>query len=537
MSKWPDLSPEDERAFQVVRKLFKNDYGEPFEMTPGQITLFRAIYEKQYPRIQFDCYTQYGKSDVVSMAVLLRVTTFGEKWIILGASQAKAKIITTKLIQHIFENDYTLGKFEVAEGETLEHIRRERSKDNMTFRVDGTGALGRVIAMSADAKRKSQDAGDILIGHGAQNLIEDDAALIPDPIHGKALRMLGGHATRESFLLKITNSFGRNHAYRSALDSDNPIGTNVEPEKWPQNPTFHRLVIDYKQGLAEGRLTPEFINEMRDALDPVMFGILYDCVYPPSNMISDGEWLPLLTPEQVEAAQERSKTIQPAGEKRMAMDVAEGTNYNSCVIRQDNFARVKEKTLEPDLMKTADRFAEILKEERIKPEMSWVDAVAIGAGVYRRLRQMDVLVTSFKGGDPASEKDKTEMLSDPVEYANFRAECYWKLRTWVSQGGALEPHKDWAQLTKIYYRTRADKKIQIMSKIEMHARSLLSASESTDTPDALSMTFASASVVPYVQPQQSPAIDPYGIFDNPAPIGGIASLATSQSKPLPSNQF
>lgn len=461
------MTKEDQRAFDIVKKLFKNDYGEPFEMTAGQIGLFRSIYEKQHPRIQFDCYTQYGKSDIVSMAVLLRASTFQEKWIILGATKDKANIIMSKLIKHIFENDYTLGKFQVDEGESLDFIRRNRAKDNITFKVDENG-IGQVITLSADARRKSNDAGDILIGHGGQNLIEDDAALIPDKIHGKALRMLGGH--KDNFLLKITNSFGRNHAFRSRND-----------------PKFKKFIIDYKQGIAEGRITPEFIEEMRNSLDPVMFGILYECVYPPSDMIEDGGWMALLTPEQVEEAQKRN--LQSIGKKKLGVDVAEGTNLNAYVIRTDNLSTVKETTIEKDLMKTAERIIGLASEERILDTNIWIDAVAIGAGVYARVKQMGMNVNSFKGGESPTEKSAAEKLTDPIEYYNLRAECYWKARMWVLQGGALAPHKDWQQLSKIKYRVTSDKKIQIMSKEEMRARGDLQASESTDIPDAWSMTF------------------------------------------------
>lgn len=476
------MTPEDQRAYDIVRKLFKNDYGEPFEMTPGQVSLFRAIYEKQAPRIQFDCYTQYGKSDTVSMAVLLRATTFAEKWPILGATKEKAGIIVEKLIKHVFENDYTLSKFEIGPDESIERIRRERSKDKLTFRVDDSGGIGIVIAMSADARRKSKDAGDILIGHGAQNLIEDDAALIPDPIHGKAMRMLGGH--KNNFLLKITNSFGRNHAYRSRI-----------------NPDFMKIVIDYKQGIAEGRITEEFIAEMRASLDPVMFGILYECVYPPADMVEDGGWMPLLTEEQVTAAMER--VVQSKGIKRMALDVAEGTNYNAAVIRTDNVARIHSKTLEKDLMKTAEKFVKDLVEERISAHNAYMDTVGVGAGVYARVRQLGMDVVSFKGGESPTEKTSIQEQSDPLDFYNMRAEVYWKLHTWILEGGALEPSPDWMQLTRIRYRVTSDKKIQIMSKEEMRVRALLSVSESTDIPDALSMTFG-PSVIPFVMPQQSP---------------------------------
>lgn len=483
------MSPEDQRAYDIVRKLFQNDYGEPFLMTAGQIQLFRAIYEKQEPRIQFDCYTQYGKSDVVSMAVLLRVSTFQDKWIILGATKDKANIIMSKLIKHIFENEYTLGKFEVGEDDTLENIRRTKAKDNITFKVDENGGLGQVITLSADARRKSADAGDILIGHGGQNLIEDDAALIPDSIHGKALRMLGGH--KENFLLKITNSFGRNHAFRSRMD-----------------PKFTKFVIDYKQGLAEGRLTEEYIEEMKRALDPIMFGVLYECVYPPAEMMEEGGWMVLLTEEQVLAAQERYKTIQNKGAKRLGVDVAEGINYNAFVIRTDNVMSVKAKTQERDLMKTADFTNTIARDEVIAPSQIFIDSVMIGSGVYSRLHQMGVKVNGVKAGTKPTEKTSEQKRADPIEFFNLRAEMFWNMRKWILEGGALEPHNDWMQLTKIRYKEAANKTVQIMPKEMMRALGYLSATESPDTADAGSLTFAPSTVIIYKQ-QQSTAPSVY----------------------------
>jgi len=490
------MSPEDKQAFDIVRKLFKNDYGEPFKMTSGQIGLFRAIYERQHPRTQFDCYTQYGKSDIVSMAVLLRASTFAEKWIILGASKVKANIIMSKLIKHIFENDYTLGKFQVDEGESLDFIRRNRSKENITFKVDENG-IGQVITLSADARKKAQDAGDILIGHGGQNLLIDDAALVQDKIYGKALRMLGGH--KDNFLLKITNSFGRNHSFRSRND-----------------PKFLKFVIDYKQGLKEGRITEEFIQEMREILDPVMFGVLYECTYPPTDMIEDGGWMALLTPEQVEEAEKRN--LQSIGTKKLGVDVAEGTNKNAFVTKTNNVLKVLETTIEKDLMKTAERIVGLSTEERILPQNIWIDSVAIGAGVFSRVKQLGLEVNAFKGGEKPTEKTKVEKLKDPIDYYNLRAEVFWKLRMWVLEGGALEPHKDWKQLSVIKYRTTSDKKIQIMSKEEMRARGDLQASESTDIPDAASMTFAESGLKYDTNAKASEPLQPY----YPEIDGGLA---------------
>lgn len=482
------MDDNDQKAYDMVRKLFKNDYGEPFEMTAGQIALFRAIYEKQSPRTQFDCYTQYGKSDVVSMAVLMRAATFPDKWIILGATKDKASIIMSKLIKHIFENDYTLGKFEVNDDESLDFIRRNRAKDNITFKVDEKN-IGQVITLSADARRKSADAGDILIGHGGQNLIEDDAALIPDQIHGKALRMLGGH--KDNFLLKITNSFGRNHAYRSRID-----------------PKFTKHIIDYKQGLAEGRLTEEYMDEMKKILDPVMFGILYECVYPPAEMMEDGGWMVLLTEEQIKQAEARYGMIQSKGFKKLGVDVAEGVNYNAYVIRTDNVMRVKKKTQERDLMKTADDVNAVMSEEHISPASVFMDIVMIGSGVFARLNQMGVKINGVKAGAKPTEKTPAQKEKDPIDFYNLRAEMFWKFRQWILEGGALEPHADWMQLTKIRFKEASNKTIQIMPKEQMHALGYLSATESPDTADAGSLTFAPSSIV-VMSNQASPALQPF----------------------------
>lgn len=467
------MNQQDQRAFDIVRKLFKNDYGQPFEMTPGQISLFRAIYEKQHPRLQFECYTQYGKSDIVSMAVLLRVSTFPEKWGVLGATKDKAGIIMEKLIKHIFENDYTLGKFQVGKDESLESIRRHKSKEHITFRVDGLGNMGEVVTLSAEARRKTQDAGDILIGHGSQNLIEDDSALIPDPIHGKALRMLGGH--KDNFLLKITNTFGRNHAWRSSND-----------------PNFRKYVIDYNQGIAEGRITPEYIEEMRNALDPIMFGILYECKYPPSDMVEEGGWMPLLTAEDIEEAQRRR--VEPNGTKRLGGDIAEGTNFNAFVIRQTNYAKVKDKTQEKDLMKTADRVKEIRTEEHVPDGHVFLDGIGLGSGVVSRCRQMGMGVIGVRTGDKPTEKTEEQKIMDPIMFYNLRAELNWKMARWIKEGGALEPSPDWMQLAKLRYKVGEGKTVKIMSKEEMRARGMLAATESTDVPDALALTFAEPEV-------------------------------------------
>ena len=72
-------------TFELVKNLYKDDLGNPFSLTPTQNEIFDCIFMKglnvDKRRIHVMTFTQFGKSDTISMAVLTRVTVFPEKWI------------------------------------------------------------------------------------------------------------------------------------------------------------------------------------------------------------------------------------------------------------------------------------------------------------------------------------------------------------------------------------------------------------------------------------------------------------------------
>ena len=57
---------------ELVKQLFKNDKGEPFILTDTQAEIFNLIFRKKYARNHIETTTRFGKSEVVSQAVLLR---------------------------------------------------------------------------------------------------------------------------------------------------------------------------------------------------------------------------------------------------------------------------------------------------------------------------------------------------------------------------------------------------------------------------------------------------------------------------------
>lgn len=435
---------------RLVSSRYKDQSGNPFELVDGQAEIFEIIVKRKYPRTQCICYTQYGKSETVSMAVLTRITTFPEKWALVAPSNKKAKIIMGALISHTFDNEYTLAMLEIEKGDTLEHIRRERSKERMTFKHPD-GMLGEVFTISSEGKR-TKDLLDALMGFGAPNVIVDESSLVDDLQHVGIMRMLGGH--KDNFLFEIGNPMRRNHFLKTSLD-----------------PKYHHININCEQGIQEGRITREFVEEMRGK---PMFEQLYENKFPAQDAIDTGGFSPLYSED---ALNNRIKQeVDIFGEERLGIDIAgEGSNYSVVVLRGHNGARVLYKQNNPDTM----NFTGIILEKwREHPASSlYIDKIGIGKGVYDRLCEMPELegkVIGVQAGESADNKE---------EFYNKRAEMFWRQKEWLET--SLLEGNEWMDLLDVRYKIQSDKKVKIKSKQEMAKEGI----ESPDVADALSLTF------------------------------------------------
>lgn len=441
---------------QAIKSLaasrYKDVNGNPFVLTDGQAEIFEIIAKRKYPRTHCITYTQYGKTDTVSMAVLTRITTFAEPWAIVAPSNKKAGIMMGRIIDHIFDNEYTMSMFEVEKGDTMDRIRRERNKSNLTFKFPD-GRLGRVFTISSEGKR-IKDLLDALMGFGAPNVVLDESSLVDDIPYAGIFRMLGGH--KDNFLFEIGNAMRRNHFHKTMMD-----------------PSYHHINIDYRQGMLEGRITKEFIEEMRKK---AMFDQLYENKFPAPDAVDTGGFAPLYIEEFLSPRIKASVDI--FGEQRLGVDVAgEGSNYSVIVLRGLNGARVLYKEHNPDTM----NFVTVILQELRRHPISklYVDKVGIGKGVYDRLSEIPALEDRLVGVN-AGESSTGE------DFYNKRAEMFWRQREWL-QTAELEGDS-WADMLDVRYKIQSDKKIKIKSKIEMAKEGV----QSPDVADALSLTFYDA---------------------------------------------
>jgi hypothetical protein len=443
--------PRPETVEMLELYAFKDNAGRPIEWTPGQVEIIDCILHRSSPeglkRIQVIASTQYGKSLAVAAGVVIRASVFPEKWAIVAGTDEKAKIIMEYVIMFALNNPIVR---ETLEPETpLDRLRMKKSASRLGFK-----GHGEVRVYSANATRVSETS-TALMGFGAQNVVEDESALVNDTLQATVMRMLGGH--KDNLLIKIGNPFNRNHFLRT----------------W-EGGNYYRIFIDYERALQEGRYTKEFIEEMRQE---ALFSILYECKFSAEGSTEAGGWMVLLSQEDIRKAFIDDEA--PFGRLKMGNDVAGGgRNYSVSVIRGYNMAKKIYKEHEPDTMLFVTKITENIKDTGTEKKSVYTDTVGVGKGATDRLRQLGVGVAVNAGEEPTDKK----------RFLNKRAEMYWRAREWVLSGGKLSRDEDWLELNKVKYKIVDSRgKIQIMPKEQM----LKEGVDSPDVADALSFTFYS----------------------------------------------
>lgn len=468
------LRAERDVAKQLCAMFFKDDDGAPFRLTDGQADIWNVIMLKRHNRNQIETTTQYGKSETISMAVTLRSITYHEKWTILAGDQNKTDIIMGKAIQHIFDHPTLVQQIEMDGIPKLEKLKHQKSHDRITWR-DG----GEIRTLTADARNRKR-VKESLTGQGARNIIEDEAALIPDDLQAMVMRMLGGH--KDSFLLKIGNPFYRNHFLRTS-----------------NNKKYFKIRITWEQAVAEGRLTMEFIEEMRH--EP-FFDVLYEVEFPPDDEVVTGGYRRLfsdtmisdaiITQEEYDAMladDENAVTLESGkrvlkGERRLGGDYAGGgSDRSSYTLRTPQVMQLLETNKIDDTMQQVPITEKYADEYEVMNGNVGVDYGGLGQGIGDRLYEKDRYVVKVMFGGSSTE---------PKKYKNMRAEMYFKLHDWLREGGKILDAPEWQELAVVYYKTDSSGRFQIEPKedLKKRLRELGLTVTSPDVPDSAVLTFA-----------------------------------------------
>lgn len=446
------MDEEGRKVCLGLLRLFQID-GKPADevVTPGQLEIFHAIVSRKWDRVHIETSTQYGKSLFIALGCIILSCIEGEMVSVVAPTGDKAQIIMRYYIQHIGDNAIFAAKLD--RDTILEKLQMEVNKDRIVLKNKGG-----IFALSVQAGN-SQKGFQAAMGEGSRIVIEDESALIPDQIEATIFRMGAG---KKGFVyFKIGNPFYRNHFFKSSID-----------------PLYHKIKIDYQQGIAEGRYTEAFIEEARKKPH---FDILYANEFPPENTTDEQGWTILFPTSLLEKAQ--NPQIVMYGEKRLGIDVAEGGgDSNAEVLRGANRARIIKEFQSADTMHTVGQVIVDAKDLEVFDHNWFWDSLGVGKGGYDRLTE--------QGYRPFPVKF-SESAEDDTQFANQRAECYWKAYKWLSEGGTLEPDDRWEELSWIRYNVDSRGRIQIEPKPAMRKRGF----PSPNIADAFVSTFARKNVL------------------------------------------
>lgn len=416
---------EGERDFCLkLLSLFKIE-GVPADkcVTEGQLQIFGAIVLKKSTRINIITPTQYGKSLIVALACLILSCIDGEMVSIPAPSEDKARIIMRYYLQHL--GDHPLFFSQLEKGDKIDRLVMETSRDRLTLK--NRGGIFILSVHATDSNKGFQAA----MGEGSRIIIEDESCLIPDEIESTIFRMIAGKG-KDTMYVKISNPFYRNHFYRSSIDE-----------------RYLQIKIDYVQGLREGRLQYEFIEEARTKPN---FDILYGCKFPDANAMSKDGYLQLITDEELQRSMVDKQ--MHAGLITLGIDPAAGGDNSAMVLKSANHQEVVFNQKLNDVMDLVGVAAD--KFRAYGCEMIAIDRGGLGEGVYRRLQEMGFPIRGINFAEKPDE----------AHFQNKKAELYWRQRNWLLGGGRLMKDGAWHEITLIKYKNK-DGKIIIQPKEEL----------------------------------------------------------------------
>lgn len=475
------MSPRILNKYRNLLNIFEDETEQPYgpKLTVTQIQIIDIIAKRRFPRTQIILPTQYGKSLAVAFGVILRVTSFKEKWAIVAPTEDKARIIMDYIIDHIFDDPLFAQQLEYHG--TREKLKQERSKTRLSFREGGE-----VRVYTANA-RNSQEVKKALMGFGSPNVILDESSLIPDDLYATVKRMIGG--SKDNFMFEIGNPFFRNHFHRT----------------W-YGERYVKLYKNVYDALEEGRYTHDYIAEMRDE---AFFEVLYECVFPEaeevlasgyrrlvSDTIIDNAMVDEMPPLEYKLDDDGNPLLNKWGYKIiddrpvLGVDVAAGgNNRTKLVVRlpKRGLALVARTLDSEDLEEIADAVEDVVKEWNIGDYRIVLDAGGVGHGLPAILRARGYLVKGVLFGESALDKT----------FVNLRAYMYWQMRNWMRGGGQLLRDEGFQETKLIYYRRTSNDKTQIEPKADMIKREAKNgkAVQSPDTADGLVLTFVDTSTI------------------------------------------
>ena len=223
-----------------------------YTLKDGQLKIVGSVLDPQIKRLIVSAVTQYGKTRAVAIGVLLYILVNENKRILFIAPTIdQTNIIRNYVSEHIAASRQLASLVNRPRRSSPEDLKNEMSKKRLTLK---NGC--EIITLTAHGA--GEEPGKQLMGFGGDVIVVDEACLILDEVYRKRIKRMLGSNPNSKLIILVNPWHRRNFAFRA----------------W-RNPKFKRIHIDWRQAVSEGRVTEEFIEDMRQELSEYEFKVLY----------------------------------------------------------------------------------------------------------------------------------------------------------------------------------------------------------------------------------------------------------------------
>lgn len=460
------ITPKADKILQAFTFVTKEGKIFNHSITGGQKEIMELILNRgshepdgtRKNRVHVMAHTRYGKSASVAAAVAVRASTKMEKWAIVAPTREQAQIIMDYLL-FFSVNDPVISALLSVDARTIknEGLTQRKSRSHITFRNGG------------EVKVYSSTA---TMGHGAANVIMDEAGLLNNNDESKIFRMIGDNM--DNFLMKIGNPW----------DSiDRTSGEEHHFFQSYKDPNYYQVDIQIDQGLREGRVTEEYHDEVRKKPN---YDVLYRNTFPDTERMDKEGFMPLLSHAMIKRALVSPGLLQHVGNVILGADPADGGSNEAVIAeRSMNLAKIVFKTTSVDCLEFADKIANIGNDI----DDWFIDKQGVGSGTVRKLQALSRYYRKVNALNTGDNKPLKELSKDKQgdQFLNLRAYIFWEFKLWVEGGGKIEKIEGLEkQLLALKYKNNKQGKIIIISKDELHKRQI----HDLGLVDAISFTFA-----------------------------------------------
>jgi len=412
-----DLMESKAGVKEVCNTIFKNDRGEPLEITDYQAVIIKRIFFKNPKNVVCTASTRAGKSLAMSIGIILLACFRIEKIRLIAPTVDHTKIVMGYVIQHFLDHEICSSQLMIdTKGMGVERLKKELTKQKMTLK-NGSDIMSITANIASEGRS--------LVGWGGTAIFVDEAEQITAEImRTKVMRMLGDSPDASIFLI------------------GNPVTHGYMWEK-STDPNWDFMKIDWKMCVAENRMTQEFIDERRDEMTSTEFAIWYAADWP--EELEDQ----LFTQEDLDnikaplTSEEKELLTLEADETRLGCDIARfGVDY-TVLYKAERYDEVwfltESKHFEKkNLMETTGNIVKWDMKENF--DAINVDDPGLGGGVTDRLKEIDQTTSrtnAFIGGE-APWKMKRKLTKKEEEdnklYLNKKAFYYKSFESMARKG-------------------------------------------------------------------------------------------------------